>query len=109
MKSGSKPYSQAFVHMSMEQLARYLGPPITSRPVIDKTGLTGAFDFEIDLGPYILNPATGKPIVDVRGALDSEGGNMQALRDQLGLTLKSDRAPFPVLVIDHIEETPTGN
>jgi len=109
MNPGSKPYSQAFKNMSMAQLARYLGPPVTSRPVIDKTGLDGAFDFELDLGPYILDPATGKQILDVRGGIDSEGAHMQALRDQLGLALKSDRASFPVLVIDHIEKTPTGN
>jgi uncharacterized protein (TIGR03435 family) len=92
----------------MALLARYLGPPTTSRPVIDKTGLSGVFDFEIDLGPYILD-ADGKQIVDHRGAIDSEGAKMQALRDQLGLALKADRAPFRVLVIDHIEKTPTVN
>jgi uncharacterized protein (TIGR03435 family) len=108
MKPGSKPYSQAFENFSMALLARYLGPPTTSRPVLDKTGLSGGFDFELDLGPYILD-AQGKPILDVRGAIDSEGANMQAIRDQLGLELKSDRAPLPVLVIDHVEKRPTGN
>jgi uncharacterized protein (TIGR03435 family) len=109
MKSGSKPHSTAFQHVSMAQLARYLSPPITSRPVNDKTGLEGAFDFEIDLGPYIIDPASGRQITDVRGAIDSEGANMQALRDQLGLALKSDHAPYPVLVVDHVEKAPTGN
>jgi uncharacterized protein (TIGR03435 family) len=108
MKPGSKPRSQAFQDFSMALLARYLGPPVTSRPVVDKTGLAGAFDFELDLAPYILD-AEGKQIMDHRGAIDSEGANMQALRDQLGLALKSDHAPFPVLVVDQMEKTPTGN
>ena len=108
MKSGSKPHSTAFQHISMAQLATYLSPPTTSRPVLDKTGLAGAFDFEIDLGPYILD-AEGKLITDHRGAIDSEGANMQALRDQLGLVLKADHAPYAVLVVDHIEKKPTGN
>jgi uncharacterized protein (TIGR03435 family) len=34
---------------------------------------------------------------------------MQAIRDLLGLALKSDRAPLPVLVIDHLEKRPMGN
>jgi uncharacterized protein (TIGR03435 family) len=92
----------------MALLARYLSPPITSRPVQDKTGPSGSFDFEIDIAPYILD-ADGNPIVDHRGAIDSEGANMQALRDQLGLALKADRALFPVRVVGHIEKTPTGN
>jgi uncharacterized protein (TIGR03435 family) len=107
--SGAKPYSQAYHDFSMAQLAMQLGPPMTSRPVIDKTGIEGSFDFELDFGPYILDPETGKQIVNVRGAVDSEGAAIQALRDQLGLALKADRAPFPVLVIDHVEKTPTAN
>lgn len=108
MKSGSKPYSDAFQNFTMTLLARHLSPPVTSRPVQDKTGLSGTFDFEIDMAPYVLD-ADGKPIVDHRGAIDSEGANMQALRDQLGLALKADHALFPVLVVDHVEKTPTGN
>jgi hypothetical protein len=38
MKPGSKPHSQAFQNISMAQLALYLSPPLTSRPVFDKTG-----------------------------------------------------------------------
>jgi hypothetical protein len=33
---------------------------------------------------------------------------MQALRDQLGLALKSDHVPYPVLVVDHVEKAPWG-
>jgi uncharacterized protein (TIGR03435 family) len=108
MKPGSKPQSQAFQHVSMVQLALYLSPPLTSRPVLDRKGLAGGFDFELDFGPYILD-ADGKQIVNARGAIDSEGAVIQALWDQLGLALKSDRAPFQVLVIDHVEKTPAGN
>jgi len=108
MKPGSKPHSQAFQNVSMAQLALYLSPPLTSRPVLDQTGLAGGFDFELDFSPYILD-ADGKQIVNARGAIDSEGAAIQALRDQLGLALKPDRAPFQVLVIDHVEKTPAGN
>jgi uncharacterized protein (TIGR03435 family) len=109
MKSGSTPQSQAFQNISMEQLALYLNPPLTSRPVLDKTGLQGGFDFDLDFGPYVLDRGTGKPITDMRGAVDTEGAAIQALRDQLGLALKADRAPFPVLVVDHVEKRPSGN
>jgi uncharacterized protein (TIGR03435 family) len=106
---GAKPYSQAYRNFSMAQLALQLGPPMTSRPVVDKTGIEGSFDFELDYGPYIIDRDSGKPITDVRGAVDTEGSAIQALRDQLGLALKSDRAPYNVLVIDHVEKTAAGN
>ena len=108
MKPGEANYSDVYQNMTMAQLAQRLGPPMTSRPVIDKTGLEGAFDFELDFGPYVLDSA-GKPILDARGAIDSEGAAIQAVRDQLGLALKASRAPYEVLVIDHVEKTPAGN
>jgi uncharacterized protein (TIGR03435 family) len=32
-----------------------------------------------------------------------------AVKTQLGLVLKANRASLDVLVVDHIDETPTGN
>ena len=53
--------------------------------------------------------ATGKAILDYRGAIDLEGALLRALPEQLGLALKPVRAPYPVLVVDHVEKVPTAN
>ena len=82
----------------MEFIARAL-PSLgrLERPVIDQTGLTGRFDYKLQWTP---DPAT---------PTDEPGTTfMQALEDQLGLKLKSTRAPMRILVIDHIEP-PTDN
>lgn len=96
--------------VTMDQFALQLGhTAATSRPVINKTGLDGTFDFKLDLGPYITDPETGKPVVDAIGRIDVEGATIRALKEQLGMELKPDRGSISVLVIDHLDKTPTGN
>ncbi len=106
IRPGKTPYELLCEHVSMEQFAQQLGPPMTSRPVVDKTNLKGYFDFQLDLARYILDAGTGKPMVDARGAVDTESATLRAVADQLGLVLKPVRAPVGVLVVDHVDKTP---
>jgi uncharacterized protein (TIGR03435 family) len=106
LTNGEKPHEYVFQRFSMADLARQLGPPATSRPVLDRSALPGRFDFRVDLAPYVLD-ANGSPILDARGAIDTETAFMKALRDQLGINLTSDRGEFQVLVVDHVEKKPT--
>jgi uncharacterized protein (TIGR03435 family) len=108
MKPG-KGREELFQNFSMADFALQLGPPLTTRPVVDKTGLDGAFDFRMDLGPYVTDPQTGALIVDAIGRVDTEGATFRALKDQLGLVLKPGHTLVNVLVIDHLEKTPSGN
>jgi uncharacterized protein (TIGR03435 family) len=106
---GPKPYQLSFENVSMSDLAQQLGPPMTSRPVFDATGLTGSFNFTLDLGRYVLDPGTGAPVLDAKGMIDSEGATLRAVREQLGLMLRPVEHDFAVLVIDHVEKRPTAN
>jgi uncharacterized protein (TIGR03435 family) len=68
------------------------------RQVLDRTGLTGTFDFSLEWSP---EPAiTGAPD---QAAASSGPGFLEALRSQLGLKLVATTAPTDVLIIDHIE------
>jgi bla regulator protein BlaR1 len=85
------------------------------RPVIDRTGLTGRFDFTIKWTPdptNVLPP--GARVIPKGGSnvsapapnpkSDAEGPSfIQALREQAGLKLESTRGPVETLVIDHVE------
>jgi uncharacterized protein (TIGR03435 family) len=71
------------------------------RPVVDRTGLAGFFDIQIDLPP--LQPVT----TDV-GAADPDASVFTVLQEQLGLRVEEGRGPVDVLVIDRIER-PTQN
>ncbi len=71
------------------------------RPVVDQTGLTGRFDYELNFTPPWKMPKehTADTQVDLTGPTIFE-----ALKGQLGLKLQSTRAPVQILVIDHIEQ-----
>jgi len=91
--------------ISMDKfLSALAGPtddPYVDRPIIDRTGLIGPIYFTLDFAPTW---ATNTGAAD-QSTLPSF---FTALREQLGLELKSDTGPVDVIVIDHVE-MPTGN
>jgi bla regulator protein BlaR1 len=66
------------------------------RPVIDKTGLSGTYYFDILRWPGEQSVNSSLPPLPA------------LLREQFGLELKAEPGPVPVLVIDHVEK-PTAN
>lgn len=77
-------------------------------PVTDGTGLKGSFDFTLSFSSADkLAPTTGtaENASDPNGALSI----FDAVNRQLGLKLEKTKRPYPVFVIDHIDETPTAN
>ncbi len=78
------------VHMLGEQLGR---------PVVDKTGLTGKYDYTLEF-PAVESPDTQ----------DEAGPSLlTAIQEQLGLKLESKRVPLEMVIVDHSDKTPTGN
>jgi uncharacterized protein (TIGR03435 family) len=85
-------------------------PPFVGRPVFDKTGLTGYYDFTLkwapapgsDTLPFGLPPG-GVP--DAPPPADPDAPSIfTAVQEQLGLKLESARGPVDVIVIDRIEK-----
>jgi uncharacterized protein (TIGR03435 family) len=77
-------------------------------PVSDQTGLTGAFDFQLQWTPeYALPTSPGE--APVRPSPDSKHPFLStALQEQLGLKLASQKGKVEMLVIDHAEK-PSSN
>jgi len=91
----------------MTSLANNLAQQL-HRTVIDKTGLTGKYDLELnwtpDQGsdPMFKGPDGSQPHSDA--APDASGPSIfTALQEQLGLRLQSAKGPVETLVIDHVE------
>ena len=85
--------------VDMDLIANYL-PAMggQGRPILNKTGLTGTFDFSINWTPTPPTPGGGDPPNNSGPTFE------QAMREQLGLRLKPARAPVRTLVIDHAEQ-----
>jgi uncharacterized protein (TIGR03435 family) len=83
------------LNWSMAFLAMELWKP-TGLSVVDRTGLTGAYDVKLLFAPDL---ATESPLPTV----------FTAVQETLGLKLEAQKVPVTVLVIDHVEKTPAEN
>ena len=90
---------------TMGDFAGVLQSAVLDRPVVDKTGLTGKWDFQIRWTPdesqfgglgVRVPPPTDDP--------NAPPGIFTAFTDQLGLKLDPTRAPVDVVVIDKVEK-----
>jgi len=85
----------------MTALARMLSM-FADRPVVDRTGLTGGFDFDLRF-PELETPANA-----TAPRMEPATGIVTALQEQLGLKLQSTRGNFDFVVIDSVQH-PTEN
>jgi uncharacterized protein (TIGR03435 family) len=103
-------------NMTMAQFADLL-PNLANgyvrTPVLDATGLEGAYDFTISFSAVGLLQSGGGRGGDsgAPGASDPNGALSlpDAVNKQLGLKLELQKRMIPVLIIDHVEEKPTEN
>jgi len=87
--------------VTMEVLARSLFALELGRPVVDKTGLSGNFDFTIEWAREPTGSAafdSNAPPAAIVGATPT-----QALRDQLGLKLEPAKSSLRILVVDGVK------
>ena len=73
---------------------------VTGRTVVNRTGLTGLFDYTLEFAPE----ATGASIAGDVGPGDVSVPSLTtALQEQLGLRLAPTKGSVEVVVIDRIE------
>jgi uncharacterized protein (TIGR03435 family) len=90
---------------TMHDLTTLLQRAILDRAVVDRTGLTGRYDFDLEWAP---------DETQFGGALPPAPSDaptpplFTALQEQLGLRLEATRGPIPTLVVDHINK-PSAN
>lgn len=86
----------AATKMSIPRLVELELNTYAARPVFDKTGLTGDYDFTLDFVGENIPLGQEDPTADVPPLAD-------ALQQQLGLKLEPSTASFDTVVIDHAE------
>lgn len=92
-------------NQTVEELIRAIGPRTLDGPLIDATGLTGKYDYTVSWSmtaqTAALNPLT---------TVEPDGPNIfEAVERQLGLKIEKKRGPVQVLVVDSVDNKPTGN
>jgi len=106
---GMRPGGQANGTAAPLALLANLLSNVLSRPVIDRTGLTGKYDFELkwtpDAGQEIGPPGGLPPGVVPPPPPDPNGPTIfTALQEQLGLRLESAKGPMEMIVVDRVEK-----
>jgi len=77
------------------------------RQVVDRTGLTGGYDMDMEWAPMtqFIQPGNLAPPPDAADRPVNNGPSIFiALREQLGLTLEPSRGPVPMVVIERVEK-----
>ncbi|HEX3572199.1 MAG TPA: TIGR03435 family protein [Acidobacteriaceae bacterium] len=88
---------------SFQDFCGLLQEVVLDRPVIDRTGLKGRYDFTLKWAPDQTQfgghgPPAGVEVPDAPPEL------FTAIQEQIGLKLESTKASVPVLAIDHVEK-----
>ncbi len=83
-----------------QNLPRWVSTNWFGMPIVDRTGLSGAYDFSL----------TWTMTRKLDDAVDPPGLSLlDALQEQLGLKLEPQKAAVDRIVIDHAERTPVEN
>jgi bla regulator protein blaR1 len=98
--------------MPMSALAEVLGrqSELGGRLVVDRTALTGKYDFTLEFAPERPEPlpgTTGGPPMSPQGPPPPDASApsiFTAIQEQLGLKLESTKGPVEVLVVNTIEK-----
>jgi uncharacterized protein (TIGR03435 family) len=90
----------------VEMLANFTGD---DRPILDKTGLTGNYDFTVRWVSSVDSNSPPTPPTEPGGMVGrrrfpSDPSRVEAIQKQLGLKLEPGRGPVEYVVIDHVEK-----
>lgn len=86
-------------------------------PILDSTGIEGGWDFtltfnpilSLNLAPAVRPPEAGQPGEVAASDPTNSYSIFEAVEKELGLKLEKQKRSLPVVVIDHIEQTPTAD
>lgn len=90
---------------TMGEFAELLQRAVLDRPVVDRTGLTGKFDFDLEWAPDETQFGGEVPVAPADA---QEPPFFTAIQQQLGLRLEATKGPVQALVVDHAER-PSAN
>jgi uncharacterized protein (TIGR03435 family) len=107
MRMGPTSHTFTAQAVAISSLVNQIRLESPERPILDKTGLTGKYDFTLTYAPE----NTSAPVPGASPNIPAEPAGptlFVALEEQLGLKLEAGKAPVEIIVIDRVER-PSGN
>jgi uncharacterized protein (TIGR03435 family) len=106
--------SMAFLEYQVRSILSGSSGPDETIPVIDRTGLTGHFDFDLEIPqsvqfPLQPNPRLGEDVTTNGDSPVDPSSISNALEKQLGLKLNPVKTGIGYVVVDHVKKAPTSN
>jgi uncharacterized protein (TIGR03435 family) len=93
---------------TMADFAGVMQSTAMDRPVVDQTEIAGRYDFTLNWTPdesqFAILRGPGAPPLPATTPTNEAPDLFSAIQQQLGLELKSTKAPVDVLVIDRVEK-----
>ena len=101
MSSGASTYSMGGV--ALDRLANQISGEVGG-PVVDRTGLTGLFDILLEYASQRRQLQAAPPVTAPDLTKDVAPASLRdALREQLGLKLETEKGPLEALIIDSLD------
>jgi uncharacterized protein (TIGR03435 family) len=95
-------------NLTMAEFATWMQASVTDRPMVDQTGLTDHYDFQLKWTPddsqFAQFRGAGMTMPTPSDAADAPPSLYTAVQEQLGLKIEATKAPDEVMVIDSVEK-----
>jgi len=95
-------------NQSMEDFATWMQSGVMDKPVVDQTGLTGKYDFQLKWTPdesqFAQFRGTGAVVPPPSNDANAPPSLYTAIQEQIGLKMGPAKAPDDVIVIEHAEK-----
>lgn len=92
----------------MAVFATWMQTTVMDKPVVDQTGLTDRYDFQLkwtpDQSQFEQFSGTGASVPPATNDPNAPPGLYTAIQEQLGLKMGKGKVPDDVIVIDHVEK-----
>jgi len=93
----------------MQEFVNVMQYGVLDRPVLDRTGITGRWDFTLNWTPDDEQfRDIGARIPPAPAAANAPPNLFTAIQEQVGLKLESTKEMAEVMVVDHVERGPVN-
>jgi uncharacterized protein (TIGR03435 family) len=108
MRPGPTGLMLVMANAKLTDFTGFLQMLVLDRPVVDRTGITGRFDYNVTFTPDDSEFNGHPPKLPQTETSDSAPNLFAAIQEQLGLKLDAQKTSVDVIAIDHVEK-PSAN